>query len=177
MNNQQSKIRDITYISLFAALISVSSYISLPIPPVPVTAQTLAIMLAGSLLNYKQAAMSVIVFLLLGAFGVPVFSNGSSGISIILGPTGGYLFGFLAAAIVISLLRGKKNNIWQLGAANLIGGILVVYAFGIPWLAFTTGIGIQKALAVGAIKFLIGDIAKVVLATTIGYSLYKRLPR
>ncbi len=177
MNNYQSKIRDLVYVALFASLISVSGYISIPIPPVPVTAQTLVIMLAGSVLNVYQAGLSVLVFLFLGAIGAPVFSNGAAGIGVITGATGGYLIGFLAGAIVISLLKGKKNNIWRLAIANFIGGIIVVYTFGVLWLSFAANMSLIQAFTVGALNFIPGDLAKVALAAIIGFKLNDRLSK
>ena len=167
------------YSALFAALISVMGLISIPLPisPVPITGQSLAIMLAGSILTARQAAFSVLTFLLIGAVGVPVFAGLSGGIGIILGPRGGYLIGFLVGAIVIALLKGKNNNIWRLAIANSIGGIIIVYIFGVLWLSFVTGMGLEKAFMVGALPYIPGDLFKVFLATVIGVAINKRLPK
>ncbi|MFZ5352194.1 MAG: biotin transporter BioY [Bacillota bacterium] len=175
MSNYQSRIKDMVLISLFAAMIAVSSYITIPIPLVPITAQTLVIMLSGSILNTFQSASSVLIYLMLGAVGLPVFAKGTSGLGVLFGATGGYLFGFLLAVIIINLIKGNTNNIFRLAAANLIGGVAVVYAIGVPWLAVMTGMGLAKAFAAGALYFIAGDIIKVILATVIGYAINKRL--
>ncbi len=170
-------IRDLSYISLFSTLIAVSGYIFIPLPfsTVPVTAQTLAVMLAGSLLPTVHAVFSILVFLLMGAAGLPVFSGGTAGLGIIVGKTGGYLIGFLFGAAVISILKGKKAGFARLLAANAIGGILVVYVFGVLWLKYVTGITISQAVIFGAVPFLPGDIVKIVAASFIAMRIGKHI--
>lgn len=166
-------VRDLSYISLFTTLIAVSGYILIPLPisTVPVTAQTLAVMLTGSLLPARHAATSLIIFLLMGAVGLPVFSGGTAGLGIIVGKTGGYLIGFLAGAVFISLLKGEKPSFLRLLIVNAIGGILVVYAFGVSWLNYVTGIGLTNAVIFGALPFLPGDIVKIVISVLISLRL------
>jgi len=175
----RNRLTGYIYSGLFAALIAVSGIISIPLPisPVPITGQSLAIMLAGSILTVRQAGFSVLTFLLLGAVGVPVFAGLSGGIGIIVGPRGGYLIGYLVGAIVIALLKGEKNNLWRLALANSIGGIIVVYLFGVLWLSFVTGMGLEKAILVGALPYIPGDLFKLFLATVIGVAVNKRLPK
>ncbi len=170
-------VRDLSYISLFATLISVSGYISIPLPfsTVPVTAQTLAVMLAGSLLPVGHTAASIVVFLLMGAIGLPVFSGGTAGLGIIVGKTGGYLIGFLAGAVLISILKGKRPSFMRLLTVNAIGGILVVYIFGVMWLNYVTGIGISKAVIFGALPFIPGDIVKIIIAALLTLRLGKHI--
>lgn len=168
-------IRDITRISLFTALICISSYIKIDLPSVPITAQTMVIMLAGCILDTRQAALSVFTYLLLGAVGAPVFSGGSSGLPIILGKYGGYLIGFLLGAVVISLIKGKKNSLIRLGLANIIGGIVVIDLFGSIWLSFITGMNVVQAFMVGALVFIPGDLIKVVAAAVIAKRVNKSL--
>lgn len=170
-------IRDLTYSGLFAALIIVLGYVSVPLPfsPVPVTGQSLAIMLAGSILTTRQASLSVLTFLFLGIVGVPVFAGGTAGIGVILGPRGGYLIGFLAGAIVISLLKGKGNRLSLLAVTNVVGGIVVIYTFGVIWLSVVTGMGLNEAFVAGALPFIPGDIAKVVIATPLALVINERV--
>ncbi|MGE5630107.1 MAG: biotin transporter BioY [Caulobacteraceae bacterium] len=170
-------VRDISYIALFATLTAVSGYISvpLPFPAAPVTAQTLSVMLAGGLLPAGQAALSILIFLLMGAVGLPAFSGGAGGLGIIVGKTGGYLIGFLIGAVVISLIRGKKPGFWRLLAANVIGGIIVVDICGALWLDFVTGMGISKALIFGVLPFIPGDMLKSIVAAVLSVRLYKHI--
>ncbi|NJD02446.1 MAG: biotin transporter BioY [Ruminiclostridium sp.] len=176
---KKMNLKDCIYSALFAAIIAVLGFVYIPLPfsPVPITGQTLAVMLAGSILTARQAAMSVTTFLLLGMAGVPVFAGGTSGLSVIAGPRGGYLIGFLVAAIVISLIRGLENNLLRLGISNFIGGIIIVYAVGVTWLNFVTGIGFYKAIITGALPFIPGDVFKACAATFIGFAVNKHLSR
>jgi len=170
-------IRDLSYISLFATLIAVSGYITIPLPfsTVPVTAQTLAVMLAGGLLPPSHAAVSVLVFLMMGAVGIPVFSGGAAGLGIILGKTGGYLVGFIAGAVFISFTKGKNPGFLRLLAVYTAGGILLVYVFGVLWLAQVTGMDIGKAVIFGALPFIPGDIVKIVVAALITLKLNRHI--
>lgn len=163
-------IRDMIYAALFAALTGVLGYLVIPLPfsPVPITAQTLAVMLAGCVLTSLQAALSMITFLFLGAVGVPVFSGGRAGLGVIAGPSGGYLIGFLIGAIVISVIKGKGDSFVRLILASVVGGIMVVYLIGVPWLASMTGMGISKAITAGALPFIPGDLFKAFAAGLIG---------
>lgn len=163
-------IRDMLYAALFAALTGVLGYLVIPLPfsPVPITGQTLAVMLAGCVLTPLQAGLSMITFLLLGAVGVPVFSGGRAGLGVIAGPSGGYLVGFLIGAIVISVVKGKGDSFVRLILASVVGGIMVVYLIGVPWLAGMTGMGISKAITAGALPFITGDLFKAFAAGLIG---------
>lgn len=164
---KELKLKDMMYCSMFAALISVLAFLVIPLPfsPVPVTGQTLAIMLAGLILGPVQAFLSVLIFILLGIAGVPVFSGGRAGIGVLVGPSGGYIIGFLVGAVIISLLSKKANNVWTLGASAIFGGIIMVYLLGVPWLSYITGMGATEAIVAGALPFIPGDVFKVVVAT------------
>jgi len=170
-------LKDYLYSSMFTALIAVSGYILIPLPftPVPITAQSLAVMLMGCILNVRQSVMSMVTFFLLGIIGIPVFAGGRSGIGVIVGPTGGYLIGFLAAVIIISVFKGSENKIIRLGAVNIIGGILVVYIIGTPWLMFVTGMGFYEAIATGVLPYIPGDLLKSFVATFVGYTVNNQL--
>lgn len=163
-------IRDMIYAALFAALTGVLGYLVIPLPfsPVPITGQTLAVMLAGCVLTPLQAGLSMITFLFLGAVGVPVFSGGRAGLGVIAGPSGGYLIGFLIGAVVISVIKGKGDSFVRLILASVVGGIMVVYLIGVPWLASMTGMGISKAITAGALPFIPGDLFKAFAAGLIG---------
>ncbi len=173
---------DYTRMALFAALICASSYIVVPLPfsPVPVTAQSLAVMLAGSLLSPLQACVTLLLFILLGSIGLPVFAGGASGPGVLMGPTGGYLIGFLAGAVVISILRGNSPGMIRFAVAQFIGGLVVVYLLGISRLAHVTGMPMAQAFMVGGLPFLPGDVMKVFLAALLAWKLsfhLKRVPQ
>ena len=149
--------------SLFIAL---SSWVAVPLPfsPVPVTGQTLAVLLVGVLLGARRGALSLLLYLAEGAMGLPVFAAGASGITRIMGPTGGYLRGFVAAAFVVGWLaeRGWDRRIGSAALAMLIGNA-TIYLFGLSWLARFTGA--EQVLPLGLYPFLAGDVVKLVLAT------------
>ena len=110
---QKNKVRDITAIGLMVALLCISSYIAFPLPftPIMLTSQTIIINLIAITMNTKNGVLSIIVFYLIGAIGLPVFSGGRSGVGTLVGPSGGYFLGFLLTVLVITLIKGKNLNL------------------------------------------------------------------
>ncbi|MBL8966781.1 MAG: biotin transporter BioY [Spirochaetaceae bacterium] len=152
---------------LFAALISVGAYIAIPLPgtPVPIVLQNLFIMLAALLLGPTWGLAALGVYLVLGALGLPVFSGGTGGFARFLGPTGGYLLGYIPAVLAMGLVSrlGEKRRWWRDALALLLGS-LIVYACGVPWLKAAIKGSWEKALAGGLLPFLPGDAIKIILA-------------
>ena len=165
-------IRQMTLISLFAALTAVGAFISIPIYPVPLTLQTLFTLLAAMTLGSVMGASSQIIYVLLGVIGLPVFAGFKAGIGILFGPTGGFLFGFIVSAYVIGKIIEvkKEKNIFYYLLAGIIGTI-ILYIIGITQLSLVTGIGIKKAITVGMLPFLPGDILKIIAASFIASKL------
>jgi len=169
---------------LFAALISVGAYIALPLPgtPVPIVLQNLFIMLAGLLLGPGWGLAATLVYLALGALGLPVFSGGTGGFARFLGPTGGYLLGYIPAVLAMGLVSrtGGKRRWWR-DLLALVLGCAIVYAVGVPWLKATIKGSWQKALVGGLFPFLPGDAIKIALAVLLagrlGPLVEKALPR
>lgn len=171
-------IRDIAMSSIFTALTAICGYIVLPLPisPVPVTAQTLALMLCSNVLPPFQAFWSMAALLLLGAAGLPVFSGGGGGIGKLLGPTGGYLLAMpIAAWCSATLLKKVEPTFWRLLWVNVLGGIVIVYAFGVTYLSYSSGLSLSQGLLVGALPFIPGDLFKAVAASILARSLRKAL--
>ena len=165
---QEISLRGMTYASMFGALTALGAFIMIPLPPVPVTLQTLFVDLAGALLGGYLGAMSQVVYILLGVVGLPVFAGGKAGAGVLIGPTGGYLFGFVAGAFVIGKLtamREKPGLVWLIGSMSL--GIAVVYALGIAQLMVVAKLDLARAVAVGLLPPLPGDILKIVVAALI----------
>lgn len=152
---------------LFTALISVGAYIAVPLPgtPVPIVLQNLFIMLAALLLGPGWGLVSVLVYLVLGALGLPVFSGGTGGFARFLGPTGGYLVGYIPAVLAMGLISrmGQRRRWWR-DLIALILGCAIVYAVGLPWLKAAIRGSWQKVLAGGLVPFLPGDAIKIALA-------------
>ncbi len=163
--------------SLFTALIIISTYIIIPLPfsPVPITAQSFVIMLIGMIFTRRLVILSTGTYILLGAVGLPVFSGFKGGLSALFGPTGGYIFGFLIGALVISSLRAKGDNIYRLIFAGFIGGLVVIHLMGVPWLAYQLSMGLKQAALIGSVPYLIGDIFKLLLASFVAVQLNSRL--
>ena len=165
-------IRQMTLISLFAALTAVGAFISIPLYPVPITLQTLFTLLAGMTLGSVLGASSQIIYVLLGIIGLPVFAGFKAGIGVLFGPTGGFLFGFIISSYIIGKIIELKEekNFFYYFLAGLIGTI-IIYIIGVTQLSLVTGIGVKKAIAVGMFPFLPGDILKVIAASFIASKL------
>ncbi len=144
----------------FVVLITAGGWLSIPFPPVPITLQTFFVLLAGAIMG-PRGAIPVLLYLVLGAFQMPVFHNGLSGIGILLGPTGGYLFGFVPAALLIGYCYKRPSPAVRI--AGIAGATLLIYVFGISWLLLSTGISLPYAIAVGMLLFVPGDILKGIL--------------
>jgi len=150
-------------------LIAISAQISiyLPFSPVPITGQTLIILLAGLVLGKNRGTAAVAIYLLQGASGLPFFAGGKSGLATLFGPTGGYLFGFLAAVYIVGMLSELrfKQSLFQAATALVIGNT-IIYIFGLVWLA--RFIGESQALQLGLYPFLAGDLLKISLGVVLG---------
>lgn len=145
-------------------LIAASAQVSVRVPysPVPVTGQTLAVLLAGWILGRKWGTLAVAAYLAQGAAGLPFFAGGKAGLAVLIGPTGGYLVGFLAAAYLagmLSELHYRKTAVQAAGA--LLLGNLVIYAFGLAWLV--RFVGEAQVLTMGLFPYLVGDLIKIIL--------------
>ncbi len=181
-----AQIRAAVLCGLFAAFTAVFSQISLPIGPVPISCSLIAVYLAGLFLPVKTAALSQLVYLLLGIVGVPVFAGFQSGAARLAGPTGGYLLVYPVIALILSLamvIYDKKLARKPLAAraAYIVGAMLVslivCYAAGTAWFTVFSGSTFQKALSLTVVPFLAGDIAKIVLCTVITLSARERLQK
>ena len=139
--------------------------IRLPFSPVPVTGQTLAVLLVGALLGSRRGALSLLVYLLEGLAGLPVFAAGAFGLAYVMGPTGGYLVGFAVAAFVVGWLaeRGWDRRLIGATLAMVVGNV-AIYACGLPWLSIFVG---RQSFALGLAPFVAGDILKLVLAAVL----------
>lgn len=177
--SQKLNVKDMVYSALFATLTAVLSYITIPLPfsPIPITAQSLAVMLAGCVLTPLQAGFSMLTFLFMGAIGLPVFSGGRAGLGVIVGKSGGYLVGYLVGAVIISVLVSKSKSKINMLLACLFGGVIVVHILGASWLGYVTGMGIGKAIMVGSVPFLPGDVLKSFAAVAIAIRLNKEIMR
>jgi biotin transport system substrate-specific component len=152
--------------SLVIAL-SAQVAIQLPFSPVPITGQTMAVLLVGALLGSRRGALAVLAYIAEGLAGLPVFAGGAAGLARLFGPTGGYLVGFVAAAFLVGWLaeRGWDRRFGTTLAAMTLGN-LVIYGVGAVWLAVFVG-GLSRAWSLGVLPFLPGDALKIVLAAVL----------
>ena len=160
-----ARLRDFMLVfsgAIFVALLA-QIKILLPFTPVPLTGQTFAVLLIGATLGSKRGTASMVLYTLLGAFGLPVFAGGAAGMAYLTGATLGYLVGFVMAAYLIGMLaeRGLERSL-RTSLVPFLVGTLVIYLFGAGWLAIL--FGVERALALGVLPFLIGDLIKMILA-------------
>lgn len=147
----------ITETAAFTGLIAVGSWISIPFIPVPFTIQTLFVLLSGAVMR-RYAVLPTGLYLLMGLLGAPVFHGGSGGIGILLGPTGGYLLGFVPGAVVTGAFFERKERFARI--PGIIAGDGIIFLMGVLWLAFSTGIALPAAVMIGVLPFIPGDIVK-----------------
>lgn len=155
-------------IALMAALMVICSYITIP-TAVPFTMQTFAVFAAVGLLGWRSGLYVILVFIGMGAIGLPVFSGFSGGIGVVLGPTGGYMLGFIGAALVMGALEKPFQNLRFGRMLSMFLGLLVCYAFGTAWFMWvytqnTGAVGLWTALTWCVFPFVIPDLAKIFLA-------------
>jgi len=159
-------VRGMVYASLLAALTGASGLFAFPIGPVPITLQVLFVLLSGGLLGPKWGPASMAIYLLMGLAGLPVFAGGTSGIGRLLGPTGGYLAGFLVASLAVGLLAAKTRSFPRLLAAMVVG-LAVIYGLGVCWLSLSARMPWGRALVLGVLPFLPADALKLVIAAAV----------
>lgn len=166
-----NKTAEMTRMALMVAMNCVSAYIIIPLPfsLSPIALQTLIVNLTGYVLNAKQAFMTMLVYLLVGLAGVPVFTGGSAGPGKLFGPTGGYIIGFLFTAVFLAYFRGEKYSFKRYALLGCVIGIPLIYVFGVVQLKLITGMGWDKAIMTGALPFIPLDIVKCLAAAIIAY--------
>ena len=169
--DSSKQLRMMVYASLFAALTAVGAFLAIPIGPVPIVLQNMFVYLAGLMLGGRWGLASVGVYLLAGACGLPIFAGGLGGIGRFIGPTGGYLVGYLPAVFIIGKISQKQNPRMVSDVLAMICGTLVLYACGVSWLKIVTGMSAARALALGMFPFLIGDALKIAAAAAIAKAL------
>lgn len=161
--------------SLCAAIIAVLAQIIIPLPLIPITGQTLAIGLVVTILGLKHGTYAVLLYILLGAIGLPVFQSFTGGLGILFGPTGGYIIGFIPTAIVIGFYLKKTRLTFTHALVANILGMLVTLAFGAVWLKYLAELSWTGALFSGVIPFLIVGVIKAILAAWVGVIVRQRL--
>lgn len=176
-------VTDAALVIAGTALVAALAQVAIPLWPVPVTGQTLAVLLVGASLGAARGAASLGLYALLGAIGLPIYSDAASGWSVLVGPTGGYIIGFvLSAAIVGWAAERRWDRGWLKAAVTFIGGSLVVFAVGLPWLSYSLGgfglpNDLQSTLVAGFYPFIIGGLIKAGIAAALLPAIWKAVER
>lgn len=176
---QTSKIKTMTMMSLMTAILCIFGPITLPIPisPVPISLVTFVIYLSAYILGMRQATISCLLYLLIGFVGLPVFSGFTGGVGRILGPTGGYMIGYVFMAVISGFFIDRWIIKRVLHIVGMVLGTIICYLFGTIWLSIQAGMSFSVALGAGVVPFLIGDSLKIIMAVSIGPHIRKRLKR
>lgn len=159
---------DIALIAAGAGLTAIAAQVSIPLWPVPITGQTLAVLLVGSILGALRGTLSMVLYAILGIVGLPVFSDASHGVGVILGPTGGYIIGFIFAAALTGWLAQRAWDHRIIGAfLSFTAGTVITFVVGLPWLAATLHLSFEQTLQAGLYPFIAGGAVKALLAAGI----------
>jgi len=169
--------RDMTKMALCVAILCVTSFLVVPLPftPIVISLHTIAVNIIGLILSPVQAGVTVLIYLLMGLIGLPVFSAGTAGPGKLFGPTGGFYFGFLFAVLAISMLRGKKISMKRYLIVSIAVGIPIQHACAIISMCIHNEGNVAVAFATVSLPFIIGDIIKCVMSSIVGVSLNKVL--
>ena len=172
-NKPRTAVKDLVFTAMFSGLIAVCSILSVPIGEVPVTLQTFAVCLCAAMLGWKRSTLSVLIYILLGAVGVPVFAGLKGGVGVLVGPTGGYIVGFLFTAFIIGFAaeRFQRKALPLMLAMAL--GVLICYAVRTGWFLFVTKRSLGEALLLCVVPFLLFDAVKIGAAVLLSNRLSK----
>lgn len=171
------KTKNMIIIAMITAIMCIISPFSIPLPftPIPISLANLIIYIACCILGSKKGLVSVLLYILIGSVGLPVFSGFSGGLSKLAGPTGGYLIGFIFCAVFTGIFVEKFEDKIYMYSVGMIIGTIICYGFGTAWLAFQMKLSFVQALFMGVIPYLLGDGLKIVVSTALGYTLRIRL--
>lgn len=179
----RSLLADAALVIAGTALVAALAQVAIPLWPVPVTGQTLAVLLVGASLGAARGAASLSLYALLGAIGLPIYSDASSGWTVLAGPTGGYIVGFIVSAAIVGWAAERRwDRGWLKAAVTFVGGSLVVFAIGLPWLSYSLGsLGLpndlQATLVAGFYPFIIGGVIKAAIAAAVLPAIWKSVER
>ncbi len=175
----QSKIYSMAETALLTAVLCLSSYLVIPLPFTAsvLSMQTVAVSLISLLLKPRRSFSCILIYLLLGVIGLPVFSGGTSGIGKLLGPTGGFYFGFLISALLVSTLKEKKADVKYYIAVTVLVSVPVQHIMAILVMCFHNGFNIPSAILSISLPFIFGDIVKCIAASVLAIEIQKRIKK
>ncbi|MGI6269665.1 MAG: biotin transporter BioY [Candidatus Howiella sp.] len=168
-------LKEITATALMTALLCVAAPFTIPTGIIPISLASFVVYLAAAILGAKKGVLCVLLYILLGAAGLPVFSGFAGGLGKIAGPTGGYIVGYIFCALIVGLISDRwGTRLWVYPAA-MAAGTAVLYAFGTVWFMAQSGSGLAASLALCVVPFLVGDIVKIIVASGAGFTLRRRV--
>ena len=160
-----TRLRHIALVAVGALFVAACAQVYIPTQPVPFTGQTFGVLLVGGALGFRRGLLALLLYIAIGAIGIPVFAQGRAGVAIVQGATGGYLIGFVVAAAIVGRLAELGWDRKIVGSLTAMAiGTAVIYAIGVPWLKFVLNLPWETAIAEGMTKFLIWDAAKLAVA-------------
>lgn len=168
-------VRDMTATALMAAVLCVVAPFSLPVGVIPLSLASLVVLLSPALLGTKRGVTAILLYILIGAIGLPVFSGFRGGIGVLAGPTGGFIVGYLFCGLIVGLCCDRWRGKWLAYPLAMIAGTAALYVFGTAWLVVSSGTSLSAAVALCVTPFLLGDAVKITAATLIAYPLRKIL--
>lgn len=175
--NNKITVKNMTIIALCVTILCLSSYIVIPLPftPIVLSFHTIIVNLIALILKPKYAFYVLLVYIIMGLIGLPVFSNGTAGVGKLFGPTGGYYFGFLFSVVIISLFKGKENKFIHYLLVTILFGIPIQHICAIFMMCLNNGFQVLTAIVTVSLPFIIGDIFKCVIASILGVTMNKVL--
>lgn len=183
VSRSHARLKSMVFVALMAAFLCIFSPISIPLPLVPITLQTFAVFLASALLGWKRGTVAVLIYLLLGLIGLPVFSGWTGGFSSFATPSSGYIIGFLFTALLTGFLIDRFSRQFWMYPVAMAAGLAVCYLFGTIWFLvymnvwMSTPYSFWEAVLICVLPFLVGDAVKIAAATALSYPLRKQLVR
>ena len=175
MNKDREKIYSMTKVAICVSLLSVVSYFALPLPmtPVVISLQSLAVGIIALILSPGQCAWAMVLYLLMGALGLPVFSGGTAGVGKLFGPTGGFYFGFLISAVAVSALKGKEINLRRYTAVTIALAVPIQHICGVIMMCIHNGFDIRSAFVSVSLPFIAVDFVKAFSAAVLAVAINK----
>lgn len=175
MEQQSEKLRFILHCAIFAAITAIMAQIEIPLPLVPISGQTLAVGITATILGSRKGAVAMVCYAAIGAIGLPVFAGFSGGPQVLVGPTGGYILGFIAAAFVTGIILEKSRFTVPMAMIANTVGMVITLLFGTIQLKYVVELTWNEALAAGVYPFIIVGLIKAFLASWIGITVRNRL--
>ena len=183
VSRSHARLKSMVFVALMAAFLCIFSPISIPLPLVPITLQTFGVFLVSALLGWKRGTVAVLIYLLLGLIGLPVFSGWTGGFSSFATPSSGYIIGFLFTALLTGFLIDRFSRQFWMYPVAMAAGLAVCYLFGTIWFLvymnvwMSTPYSFWEAVLICVLPFLVGDAVKIAAATALSYPLRKQLAR